>query len=105
MSVKVSMNWVDFGIGLLMAFLVGAVAFNNIICPKKKRREAANRITAVVALLAYSLTVLAALFIPQRPEFSLNLFLLEGVLVGAITMGIIYGIAQAIHWAIRGKPM
>lgn len=95
--------WVDVGLGLYISFLVGAVAF-VIICPKTKRGQLANRITVVIALLAYLLTVLAAIFMP-RPEFSLKLFLLEGVLVGIITMGIIYGIAQAIHWAIKGKWM
>ena len=95
--------WVDIGFALFISFCAGVVAF-EIVCPKKKRGVAANRITAIVALLAYSLTVLAALFMP-RPEFSMKLFLLEGVLVGVITMGIIYGIAQAIHWAIRGKLM
>ena len=94
---------VGVGFALLVSFLVGWAAF-DIICPKKKRGVAANRITAIVALLAYSSTVLAALFM-SYPEFSMNLFLLEGVLVGVITMGIIYGIAQLIHWAIKGKPM
>lgn len=88
---------------LLISYLVGAAAF-SIICPKKKRGQLANRITAVIALLAYSLIVLVAIFMP-RHEFSLKLFLLEGVLVGTITMGIIYGIAEAIHWAITGKSM
>jgi len=94
---------VGVGLALLISFGVGWVAF-DIICPKKKRGVAANRITAVVALLAYSSTVLAALFM-RYPEFSMNLFLLEGLLVGVITMGIIYGIAQVIHWAIKGKRM
>ncbi len=97
-------TWVDIGFGLLIAFCVGGAVAGEIICPKKKRGQLANRITVVVALLAYLLTVLAAIFMP-RPEFSLKLFLLEGVLVGAITMGIIYGIAQVIHWAIKGKWM
>lgn len=93
----------NVGFGLYISFIVGVVAF-QIICPKKKRGQLANRITVVIALLAFSSCVLAAIFMP-RPEFSLKLFLLEGVLVGVITMGIIYGIAQVIHWAIRGKPM
>ncbi len=95
--------WLDVGLGLYISFLVGALAF-VIICPKTRRGQLANRITVVISLLAYSITVLAAIFMP-RPEFSLKLFLLEGVLVGAITMGIIYGIAQVIHWAIKGKCM
>ena len=94
---------VGVGLALIFSFLVGWAAF-DIICPKNKRGVAANRITAVVALLAYSSTVLVALFM-HYPEFNMNLFLLEGVLVGVITMGIIYGIAQVIHWAIKGKPM
>jgi hypothetical protein len=95
--------WNNVGIPLIISLFVGYVAF-NIICPKKKRGAIANRITVVIALLAYSLTVLAAIFMP-RHEFSLKLFLLEGVLVGTITMGIIYGIAETIHWAITGKSM
>ena len=95
--------WGNVICGVGISFFVGRGAF-DIICPKKKRGELANRITAVVALLAYSLTVLAALLMP-RPEFSMKLFLLEGVLVGIITMGIVYGIAQSIHWAIKGRRM
>jgi len=91
------------GWGLFISSVVGYIAF-NIICPKKKRGVIANRITAVVALLAYLASVLAAIFMPSR-EFSLKLFLLEGVLVGVITMSIIYGVAEAIHWAIKGKSM
>ncbi|MFC2022709.1 hypothetical protein ACFLTL_00910 [Chloroflexota bacterium] len=94
---------IDFGLGLLISFVVGWVAF-DIICPKKKRDRAANRITVVLALMAYSICMLTAFF-TSPPKFSLGQFLLEGVLVGAIIMGIIYGIAQAIHWAIRGKLM
>jgi len=93
----------DNVVGLIISFLVGAGAF-SIICPKRKRGQLANRITAVIALLAYSSFVLVAIFMP-RPEFSLKLFLLEGVLLGVIAMGIIYGIAEAIHWAITGKSM
>ena len=97
------MAGIDVAWVFLISFLVGSIAF-NIICPKKKRGQRANRITAIIALLAYSVTILAAIFMP-RPEFSLKLFLIEGVLVGTITMGIIYGIAEAIHWAITGKSM
>lgn len=95
--------WDNVVIGLIISFIVGYVAF-NIICPKKKRGAIANRITVVIALLAYSLTVLAAIFMVSH-EFSLKVFLLEGVLVGTITMGIIYGIAEIIHWATTGKSM
>jgi len=95
--------WDNIVIGLIISFLVGYVVF-NIICPKKKRGQPANRITAVISLLAYSSFVLVAIFMP-RPEFSLKLFLFEGVLLGVIAMGIIYGIAEAIHWAIKGKSM
>ena len=90
------------GWGLFISCVVGYIAF-QVICPKKKRGQLANRITVVVALLAFSSSVLASLIF--HSEFSLKMFLLEGVLVGTITMGIIYGIAQAIHWAIRGKWM
>lgn len=95
--------WDNVVIGLLISIIVGYVAF-NIICPKKKRKAIANRITVVIALLAFSSCVLATIFM-SRSEFSLKLFLLEGVLVGTITMGIIYGIAETIHWAITGKSM
>lgn len=95
--------WDNPVLGLGISFLVGSIAF-SIICPKKKRGELANRITAVAALLAYLSCVLPSLIIAWH-EFSLKLFLLEGVLVGTITMAIIYGIAQAIHWAIKGKSM
>ena len=97
------MAGIDVAWVLIISFLVGSIAF-SIICPKKKRGQLANRITAVIALLAYLSCVLSSL-IMARPEFSLKLFLLEGVLVGTITMGIIYGIAEAIHWAITGKSM
>lgn len=90
------------GWGLFISCVVGYIAF-HVICPKKKRGQLANRITAVVALLAYSSCVLASLIF--HPEFSLKMLLLEGVLVGTITMGIIYGIAEAIHWAIKGESM
>ena len=95
--------WNSVIVGLVISFLVGRIAF-GIICPKKKRGQLANRITVVVAMLAYSSCVLASL-IMSRSEFSLKLFLLEGVLVGTITMGITYGIAEAIHWAIKGESM
>ena len=95
--------WDNVGVGLLISVIVGYAAF-NIICPKKKRGAIANRITVVVALLAFSSCVLVTIFM-SRSEFGLKLFLLEGVLVGTITMGIIYGIAEAIHWAITGKSM
>ena len=100
-------TWADVGFALYVSFFVGWGAF-DIICPKKKRGVAASRITAVVALLAYSSGLMASslkYLTPPSLQFSLNRFLLEGVLVGAITMGIIYGIAQAIHWAIKGKWM
>ena len=95
--------WDNIVIGLIISSLVGTGAF-HIICPKKKRGQLANRITAVIALLAYSSFVLVAIFMP-RPEFNLRLFLFEGVLLGVIAMGIIYGITEAIHWAITGKSM
>jgi hypothetical protein len=100
-------EWVNVGFALFFSFLMGWGAF-DIICPKKKRGQLANRITVVIALLAYSSTLMASslrYLTPPFQQFSFNRFLLEGVLVGAITMGIIYGIAQAIHWAIKGKWM
>lgn len=102
--------WENIGIAIFASCFVGGGAF-YIICPYYKRGVAANRITVVVALLAY-LSCLAAsslkYFTTPTVTFSfhdLNLFLLEGVLIGAITMGIIYGIAQVIHWAIKGEFM
>ena len=65
--------WVEVGGALACSFFVGGAVAFEIICPKKKRGEVANRITAVVALLAYSITVLVTIFMP-RHEFSLNLF-------------------------------
>lgn len=91
-------------LALYISFLVGWAAFEWVICPKKKRGQPANRITAVVALLTYLLIVLAAIFVPGT-KFNLNLFWTQGLLVGAITMGIIYAIAQFFHWATKGKWM
>jgi hypothetical protein len=98
---------VDVVFALCISLFVGWGAF-YIICPKKKRGQLANRITVVISLLAYSLGLMASslkYLTSPFPQFSFNRFLLEGVLVGIITMSIIYGIAQAIHWAIKGKWM
>ena len=95
--------WDNVLIGLIISVFAGWGLVIEI-CPKKKRGELANRITAIVALFFYSITVLIAIFMPDH-EFSLKQFLLEGILVGGITAFIIYGIAQAIHWAIKGKWM
>ncbi len=94
---------IDVVFALFISFWIGLAAF-DLICPKDKRQVAVNRITAIIVVLAYSSVVMSALFVPW-PKFSLTLFLLQGELVGVISMGIIYGIAQIIHWAVKGKWM
>jgi hypothetical protein len=98
---------IDFGFAIFFTFCVGFIAL-VIICPDTKRGQLSNRITVVVALLAYSSCIIPALFkyvVVPVGQFNGKLFLIEGVLVGAIIMGIIYAIAQVIHWAIKGKLM
>ncbi|MDP2718404.1 MAG: hypothetical protein Q8P44_01015 [Dehalococcoidia bacterium] len=101
--INITQTMIDIGFGLLISVIVGVVGF-NVICPLSKNTTMVNRFTVVIALFVYSVAVLAAIFMLLH-EFSLKLFLLKGVLVGVIAMGIIYGIAQLIHWAIKGTRL
>ncbi len=80
----------------------------GVICPKHKRGQAANRFTAVVALLVFIASAANGFYFSSQtpfPTFNYLEFLSGGLLVGTVAMWAVYGIAQLIHWVAKGKAM
>lgn len=103
---EAQVDWINIGLELFMSIFIGYGAF-SLICPKKKREYIANRITMVVALVAFTIIVVASLWTSSKIQHNLQLmsFLLGGLLTGIVAIAVIYGIAQLIHWLAKGKAM
>ena len=92
--------------GILIAMGAGWYGI-NILMPKPNLKSAAQRLTIIAVVFAYGVFVLTAFWSNlNRPfGFSLTRFLIEGVLLGAIAGLVTYGLAQLIHWAVKGQTM